>query len=103
MPSPRGGNAAETEESVGGWYCLRVVTDGRDGAHLVGDTGRVVPPRDPEALARAWESLVRLEPAAGIRLGLAARARIAEHFALPRIAERYAALYRRSASRHGPA
>ncbi len=80
-----------------------VVTDVGDCADLVGGTGRVVPPRDPEALARAWESLVRLEPAARIRLGLAARARIAEHFALPRIAERYAALYRRSASRHGPA
>jgi glycosyltransferase involved in cell wall biosynthesis len=71
-----------------------VVTDLGDCAHLVGETGRVVPPRNPEALARAWEDILSLEPDARARLGLAARERIATHFALPRIAERYLALYR---------
>jgi glycosyltransferase involved in cell wall biosynthesis len=70
------------------------VTDVGDCAYLVGDTGRVAPPRDPEALAAAWESLVLLEPEGRRRLGLAARARIVAHFSLPRIAEAYAALYR---------
>ncbi len=72
-----------------------VVTDIGDCAFLVGDTGRVVPPRDPEALARAWDGLIRLDPDGRRRLGLAARERIAAHFSLPRIAEAYAALYRR--------
>jgi glycosyltransferase involved in cell wall biosynthesis len=72
-----------------------VVTDVGDCAFLVGDTGLVVPARDPEALARAWEALI-LEGADGRRRrGLAARARIAAHFTLPRIAEAYSALYRR--------
>ncbi len=73
-----------------------VVTDVGDSAYLVGDTGRVVPPRDPAALAGAWETLARLEPDARRRLGLAARERIVQRFALARIVEQYADLYRRA-------
>ena len=76
-----------------------VVTDVGDCAYLVGDTGRVVPPRDAEALARAWETLVRLDLDGRRRLGLAARERIVAEFALPRIAEQYAALYRGALAR----
>jgi glycosyltransferase involved in cell wall biosynthesis len=78
-----------------------VVTDLGDCAHLLGDTGRVVPPRDPAALADAWEALVALGPEGRRALGLAARERVATHFALPRIAEQYAALYRRAAAGAG--
>ncbi len=73
-----------------------VVTDVGDSAYLVGDSGRVVPPRDSSALATAWESLARMEPDARRRIGLAARERIAQHFALARIVEQYAELYRRA-------
>jgi glycosyltransferase involved in cell wall biosynthesis len=73
-----------------------VVTDVGDSAYLVGDSGRVVPPRDSSALAAAWESLARLEPDARRRLGLAARERIAQRFALARVVEQYADLYRRA-------
>jgi glycosyltransferase involved in cell wall biosynthesis len=72
-----------------------VVTDLGDCGHLVGDAGRVVPPRDPEALAAAWEALVALGPEGRRTLGRAARARIAERFDLRRVAEAYEALYRR--------
>lgn len=75
-----------------------VVTDVGDCGHLLGDTGRVVPPRDPAALAGAWEALVDLGAEGRRALGLAARERVAANFALPRIAERYAALYRRAAA-----
>lgn len=71
-----------------------VVTDLGDCAHLVGETGWVVPPRDPAALAGAWEACLGLG-AEGRRLrGSAARERIARHFALPRVAAAYADLYR---------
>jgi len=70
-----------------------VVTDLGDCAHLVADTGRVVPPRSAEALARAWEELIYLGPEGRERLGLKARQRIEAYFSLPRIAADYAAVY----------
>ena len=72
-----------------------VVTDVGDSGHLVGDTGRVVPPRDPAALAAAWEELVDLGAEGRVRLGRAARARIEAHFSLAQVAAGYAGLYRR--------
>lgn len=71
-----------------------VVTDVGDSAHLVGDTGRVAPPRDPEALARAWEEVLALAPAEREALGRRARQRIALHFDLRRVAAAHADLYR---------
>jgi glycosyltransferase involved in cell wall biosynthesis len=73
-----------------------VVTDVGDCADLVGDTGRVVPPRDPDALAQAWEALVSLGEDGRRRLGFAARERIAARFSLPRIVAEYAGLYRQA-------
>jgi glycosyltransferase involved in cell wall biosynthesis len=72
-----------------------VVTDLGDCAELVGDTGWVVPPRDPVTLAQAWEACVRLGPEGRRRRGMAARERIAASFSLPRVVERYVSLYRR--------
>lgn len=72
-----------------------VVTDVGDSAFLVGDTGRVVRPRSPEELADGWEALVELGFDGRRVLGAAARARIEQHFSLPRIAAEYAGLYRR--------
>lgn len=71
-----------------------VATDVGDCALLVGDAGRVVPARDPAALAAAWEELVRLGRDGRARLGAAARARIAARFGIGRAAEAYARLYR---------
>jgi glycosyltransferase involved in cell wall biosynthesis len=71
-----------------------VVPDLGDCGYLVADTGRVVPPRDPAALARAWQELVDMGAEGRRRLGVAARARIESHFAIADIAARYATLYR---------
>jgi glycosyltransferase involved in cell wall biosynthesis len=79
-----------------------VVTDVGDSAYLVGDTGRVVPPRDSTALAGAWEALASLEPEARRRLGLAARERIVQHFALAGVVEQYTNLYRRALGSAAP-
>jgi glycosyltransferase involved in cell wall biosynthesis len=76
-----------------------VVTDLGDSAYLVGDTGRVVPPRDPEALAGAWQALVDAGPEARRALGRAARDRVAARFSLPYVADAYAELYWRALGR----
>ncbi|GIW04821.1 MAG: glycosyl transferase [Thermomicrobiales bacterium] len=76
-----------------------VVTDVGDAALLVGDTGRVAPVRDPEALAQACLSLLELPLPEWTALGAAARRRIAEHYALPDIAQRYAGLWDQLAER----
>ena len=69
------------------------VTNVGDSARIVGETGRIVPPGDPEALVRAWEDLLGLPPEARTALGVAARDRIARQYSLPAIAARYSALY----------
>jgi glycosyltransferase involved in cell wall biosynthesis len=69
------------------------VTDVGDAALLVGDTGRIAPPRDPEALAAACLSLLTVPADAYARLGEAARRRIAERYSLTAIADRYLELH----------
>lgn len=72
-----------------------VVTDVGDSARLVGDTGRVAPPGNPEALAAAWLELLALPPGERAALGARARRRIEEHYALSASVGRYEALYER--------
>ena len=77
-----------------------VTTDVGDAAAVVGDTGRVVAPRDPGALAAAWEELVMgsarrgTAGAEGRALGEAARQKIIMHYALSVCARSYEELYR---------
>ncbi len=59
-----------------------IVTDVGDAARVVGDTGLVVPPRDPQALAGALGNLLREGPAAWRERGRRARARIESCFSL---------------------
>jgi glycosyltransferase involved in cell wall biosynthesis len=70
-----------------------VVTDVGDAAMLVGDTGRVVPPGDPAALADALARVLGLDARERARLGRAARERVAERFSLQAVAARYEALH----------
>jgi glycosyltransferase involved in cell wall biosynthesis len=74
------------------------VTDVGDSAFVVGDTGRVVPPRQPGPLAAAIEELLALPSGERARLGRAARDRIERKFALPQVAARYRALYQELAA-----
>jgi glycosyltransferase involved in cell wall biosynthesis len=75
-----------------------VVTDVGDSARIVGDTGRVVPAGEPVALAAAWQELIAAGEATRRALGQAARARIAEHYSLNSVGDRYQALYRELAA-----
>ena len=70
-----------------------VVTDVGDSAMIVGQTGIVAPPEDPEALAEGWRQLIDAGPEIRHGLGTAARNRVRQHFALPMIVERYQSIY----------
>lgn len=57
-----------------------------------GETGLLVPPRDPQALALALDALFR-DTDRRERMGVAARARVEREFSWPLVAVRTAALY----------
>ena len=65
-----------------------VATDIGDTRWVMGETGRVVPPRDPEALASACLEILD----AGILQDHAARERIETHFSLPHSLEHFDSL-----------
>lgn len=71
-----------------------VVTDVGDSALMVGETGRVVPPKDADALAAAWSELLAMNLEARQTLGVAARRRIKRRYDIASIAARYGELYR---------
>ncbi|HEY4818062.1 MAG TPA: glycosyltransferase [Candidatus Acidoferrum sp.] len=76
-----------------------VVTDVGDSAMMVDQTGIVVAPGDPNALAEAWRKLIDAGPEVRGRLGMAARQRVEQNFALPAIVDRYQAIYARLAAK----
>jgi glycosyltransferase involved in cell wall biosynthesis len=70
-----------------------VVTDVGDSALIVGETGKVVAPSDPAGLAEAWRELIAAGSVVRQRLGIAARRRVEENFALRATVNRYQAVY----------
>jgi glycosyltransferase involved in cell wall biosynthesis len=76
-----------------------VVTDVGDSALIVENTGSIVAPADPHALAEAWRALIDAGPAVRRRLGIAARDRVQRHFALPAVIESYQKIYAQAATR----
>ena len=70
-----------------------VVTDVSDLPWIIGDSGRVVPSQNPEALAQAWTELFQMGRQGRLALGGAARARVTELFSLSSVAEQYESLY----------
>ena len=70
-----------------------VATDVGDSAAIIGESGRIVPPRDPEALAAACRELLELSPEARARMGQSGRLRIQERYELVSITRRYEDLY----------
>ncbi len=70
-----------------------VVTDVGDAARLVGEAGLVVPPRDPQALAQAWSTLLSRPAAERQRMGRAARQRVMADFQVSHMVLAYRSLY----------
>jgi glycosyltransferase involved in cell wall biosynthesis len=75
-----------------------IATDVGDAKLIVGDTGVVVPPEDPVALAAGIRALAGESAAARAERGTRARARIVENFALAGAVERHMQLYASLAS-----
>jgi len=70
-----------------------VVTDVGDSARIVNGTGIVVPPKDPEALALALESLLNGGSDVIENLGKRARSRIDKYFNLESMTQKYEEIY----------
>jgi len=70
-----------------------VVTDVGDSAVIVGDTGRVVKPSDPKALAASLQDLILLGAEGRQAAGQRARQRIQQNFTLANCAHQYESLY----------
>lgn len=75
-----------------------VATDVGDSAVVIGPAGEVVPPRDPDALAAAWERVLALPEAERAALGRQARARVESLFTLDAVTRTYEQLYRELAA-----
>lgn len=71
-----------------------VVTDVGDAAYIVGDTGWIVPPKDPEALANAIMAALAEKGAESWDIRCKkARARIEENFSIERMVQSYHELW----------
>ncbi|MGH7927094.1 MAG: glycosyltransferase [Candidatus Binatia bacterium] len=70
-----------------------IVTDVGDSKWIVGDTGRVVQPRDADAFAGAVKALIAAGREERLRLGLNARRRILSDFSLDKVVQVYETLY----------
>lgn len=70
-----------------------VVTDVGDAAEIVGQTGKVVAPGQPEALASACARLLRLPENERRQMGEQARGRIREKYSLAGAVARFTELY----------
>jgi glycosyltransferase involved in cell wall biosynthesis len=71
-----------------------VVTDVGDSAKIVGQTGRVVAPKNPNALADGVIELLNLSVEKRQELGGKARKRIRDYYSLEKIVRDYEKLYR---------
>ena len=70
-----------------------VTTDVGDAARVVGDSGLVVRPRDPDALAAAWDEAAARDGATRAASGAAAREWIIAQYSLAGMVRRYEDLY----------
>ncbi len=71
-----------------------VVTDVGDAARIVGDTGMVVPPEDPAAMADAVLAMLELPSEKRYALGMSARERVQTKYSLKKVVTDYDRLYR---------
>ena len=81
---------------------IPIATDVGDSRRIVGDTGSIVPPRDPLAMARAIATTAALPSDERRRKGALARERISSRFSLALAVERYFKLYTEDVGSYQP-
>ena len=72
-----------------------VVTNVGDSAIIVGDTGFVVPPKNPESLDEAIIKMIEIGEEKRKELGKRARKRIEESYSIEKIVKNYEQLYKK--------
>ncbi len=77
-----------------------VATDVGENRYIIGDTGFIVPPREPDALANAWDRMFNLTSLERAQLGERARERIVHSFSLPSVTHDYESVYHKVLSSH---
>lgn len=84
--------------------CERVVvaTDCGGVREVAGDTGYLVPPQDPDALANALAHALSLTSKEKTTIGQHARERVEERYSLGTTAVRYLSLFREGLGHHSP-
>ena len=70
-----------------------VATDVGDCRNIIGDTGIIVPSRDPQALADGWARLLSLSADERAAMGARGRERVASLFDIGQIVRKYEDLY----------
>jgi glycosyltransferase involved in cell wall biosynthesis len=70
-----------------------VVSDVGDSRGVVGDTGIVVPAGDPVALLKGWQSLIEMDDAQRVKLGIRARERMIDLYSIQHIVKQYERVY----------
>lgn len=70
-----------------------VTTDVGDCARLLEGIGSVVPPRDPLALANAWEQTLGLSATARAEIARQSRQHVLDRFTIAQAAQQYADAY----------
>jgi len=71
-----------------------VATDVGDSAYVIGDTGFIVPPGDPRAMAAGWERLLSMSREERFALSDRVRERVARNFDIVAVRERYEQVFR---------
>jgi glycosyltransferase involved in cell wall biosynthesis len=70
-----------------------VATNTGDSSDLIGNTGKIVPPRNHDAMAQAWMEMLSLSHDQRVEFGLMARERVKDRYSIDNIVQRYETLY----------
>lgn len=70
-----------------------VATKVGDSSEIIGPCGRIVPPKDPDAIMKAWVELIDVGMKGRQVFGAEARNRVFHHFDVKKTVEQYEALY----------
>ena len=89
------------EAAAAGLPIVATRVGGNQEVVVDGETGFLVPPREPEALASALTRLSTLPGTARRAMGERAREHIRLHYSLDSVAERWEGLYREVLARKG--